>query len=657
MPFFTGSPNHVFAKDRKAIESTSHTCIYNNFDPDAAIHTLTISSSHKRDSPQNQYYCNLKLDGVYTQLCLVSDLLNKFLQAESQNMMDIEFQSLTHFKLCLPFYSQVKFDFHSIAAFEKCVSHLPDINYELGYPIFSIAIINELKQIAAFLKNEEDHSACKDLNFISEILALPTHVRRSEIEKSSASSRLVDFMDQNEREDILNEAEFNKAVKLLLVKGEHPDQVHKKGFTTPIRYAVRGLLYYKKHIKLKSKPSLANISHEQLFKHRLRLLELLLAYGADPLRRDAFQTFRLSALDEVLIIKKWKIAEIIRSYLDKPRKSISRSISIDIAAHYRGAENKIITQLSLYNGKELHATLTATLCIDSKKELEKDILRLCCDYFSAIHDDKQKNILIKMILEDLHEPNRLVEVIRNDKNEMIGFNLFHILIDSENIIYWYCSLTVLDNAWRNYGLTPLFAFQLAYSLQMLYQKYEINIFLLAIHPNSYRLLEGILHWPKHQPQHLAQRVQWLLKELAVVPSASYHNVALDSYVDKQLAVSQPESSCNKLIQNFFYHDLLKQKDWTSGFKAATILYPVADQSFQLFDQHCQRFGINTSQHISMMTELLSHFLDACKLNLPRRENNYPDNCLKDCYRLFWFSEKKPSQRAVLPAHFGYKSKL
>lgn len=391
----------------------------------------------------------------------------------------------------------------------------------------------------------------------------------------------------------------------------------------------------------------------------LRVFELLLVYRADPVIR--YRGLRnYSTLDRVMIMcdtDKFQLIQTALNFIEKPLPFLVKKIE----TFQRG--NRVVTTLDCCERKNpvqitqrFETELTNTLAHDGDEE--SAIMKLCQASFTLENDSNQA-LLKSAVMKDLRRENQVYEIIRT-KNGIIGFIIFELVpTQDRNKFIWYCSLSVIENEYRNTGLMPFFLWRTAFSLQFRHTDLAFAIGFLAIHPNSYRLTSKIEHsWPKLQAPHISGEVRDFLKKIGLNTETQYQHHILRCFVTDQIRVSEVKPSKANLLELFFWHTLLEelQMQNTQG-KAVPVMFYISDQTFLAFHHHCRQLGIPLTLHCQLFSIYLDQILGNSRgvVALPKPCRQFSP--FKDAKQLFWHNQKQESALPEVKSLALFPSKL
>jgi hypothetical protein len=288
-------------------------------------------------------------------------------------------------------------------------------------------------------------------------------------------------------------------------------------------------------------------------------------------------------------------------------------------------------------------------------------------------NDPQQVKMTKEIERTLEDEKQLVEVIRNSKQTIIGYNIYQLAdIKRTGKIYLYCNLSMLIKEYRELGITPVIMLRYALALQQLFPQSTIGVFILAVHPNSYRLVTNYLHWPMYQPHYLEKELLELMCELNILKSTNYSHDILTCYVavDNQLEVKKSAAvkkagvvnkdgmETNGTLGEFFYLYLLGQMMMDdSCSKAVPVLFFISDLTYCCIKQLCDRLEIKLEDHVGQLAPLFNEFLKKRQLLPERRYVSQNENYFSRSQLLFWCNKKVPSALNITPYKKLFVSKL
>lgn len=523
----------------------------------------------------------------------------------------------------------ISIHFHSLMAFELFTALIQTIKADENLTLFSDELIEEFEMINKSIIRDNNSNP----NAQSEFTHYLPIVKQTQ---TSAVSKLLDIL-----KDVAQRVEDEEGIwedfmpwgtwygpeldliKKLLKTSSNVNQQDAQ--ITPLNYAVR------------------------YFKNELRLISMLLYYGADPTYHDMDTSDCLSAYEYALYLNKPDLINLLQSRLttlERPLKSTIQNITTS------STSTEIKTTIEFKDisipDHPVKKSITSTLkkSIDSYEY--KAIIEMSKPNFSVENVESSTNIE-DVILADLTCPNRIIEVIRDQNSKVIGYSIFELLTsDDQKRMYWYASLSYILPEHRQSGIMMFLGWRHPLTLQLLNPDKVLAIFFLAVHQNSYRLVQNkhyhFPHWPMYQPPHMESEIRGLLRKINIGSQAKFHLGAddLSCYVTKQINVVDKQVQKPDLYTKFFYENVLDQgASLNSSGKAAPVLIYITDTTYATFAKFCGRiFGptstSNLQTHLVDLAPALKKFLPLSRKN----ELNKELSChyLNEHFSLFWLNK-------------------
>lgn len=347
-------------------------------------------------------------------------------------------------------------------------------------------------------------------------------------------------------------------------------------------------------------------------------VEKLLCYGANPLYLVPHQGIHYFTAYELALqqAKKGYNVEIFH-ILQASMMQIERSLQ----------KNNKMLRVSDIDIKSKHQCVGTTFFFPKKEDIytelkqsihqtEEEKGHLLTMFAKAFEGDKNDyKEYMEEFIEDLTEDRTYVELfyVKTCANkEFIGFNVFSI-IEINNQLILNCAYSFISDDYRGLGIMPLLAFRPAFALQAIFPDKRIAIFFNAIHYNSYRTIENLLHWPKYQSPHLKGLVELILQKVFKdnLDNLFYVHNLLSCYVKDKIKVKGKYyiKDKNNIMQKHFYERLLKFINNVPEYaRAAPVLFYVGDDSFYKMGSLLSQMGVDFYAHIKHFSDQFMVFI-------------------------------------------------
>ena len=290
--------------------------------------------------------------------------------------------------------------------------------------------------------------------------------------------------------------------------------------------------------------------------------------------------------------KSKKIYQTLLTYCLQRNKSAPSAIFKVVATTVFPLKERLHTLFRYSNGKLITTVISPSNKINDN-ELNS-LLRLAASSFNPedIKEDFQdKDAMVEMIYSDQPDEDEKI------KNNLIGFLIYKTIC--ETYLYW--SLAYLAPEYRGLGLMPLLLFRQAYAMD-----YK-GIFMLSIHPNSYKVVDkNLQHFPKHQSKELKALVTELLAAVLQVKNCEIHQQGLTCYIDGQIELKQKIMQTSQLSfsDKFFFSYLLNLPDdaITTKNRAAPILFHLDSAHLARLNAVFANQGINFVEQVNNLAK-------------------------------------------------------
>ncbi len=487
------------------------------------------------------------------------------------------------------------------------------LNQQVEYATIPEELCDELRKIFKFLQNQSAENTDNQQHSISEFKSTPDHLNPT----YEYSFDLYDLF-QNFR-TMYYSTIFKNKCKRLLASGVDPNQRRPGTKGAPLHVAV---------LEVKE----------------LDIIESLLFYGANPFMRMNGSYFT-SAIEAALETQKYDKLNVIIAAFSNPEKKFAVKI---VASDIQYENNQIVTRFWFSNGNLIETFLKI------KKQLslaEIDWILSHAAQSLYKENDPTKEKLKNEIQQDLEGENKIIEIIRHG-DDIIGFNLFEIIINKENThkMHLHFNLSLLLPAYRGLNIMIPLDFRLAYSLQRLNQDFIIGVFFLSVHINSYRKA-SLLHAPKYQPEKLDGEIHTLL-ETIYGKDASGRYVHEDStcYVNGECMVEGATiaTSGQDYKQRFFADSLGVGEGGSTKSRAVPVFFNIGHLEYNEYAEKCKKIGLDLSKHTIRLAYLLLLLLEQLLTAAPRLGFSEPKNRdrFSDSKWLFWQEKQIPKASHV-----------
>lgn len=446
-------------------------------------------------------------------------------------------------------------------------------------------IRTELKQISNYTQ------ACQYKHVVPASIAYASSYVNPALQRSTA---LVDF--------IMESSGNSKQLQKLLLSGEDPNQRNDHGETALYRAAIT---------------------------QDSKSVHLLLCYGGNPFDREngTFQSaFEVSfewgdskSLDLYNYAKPEKLAAPCSKSLMKI-KSIALVLDGNIP----------LTRIDFTNETYVFTTLKKPKQITSIE-------------FKQLFQKFQKAFQLdeKSFGEDINSENNIIEMIYNEKRELIGFNIFELITPSKNKDYLivHCLYTYIETEYRGNGLMDFLVYRLVAAIKHGVDNKKIGFLGGAITPNGYRLVHEFAHYPKYQPDHMHQLLDDILRKVYKSDDLKLFRNGITCFTEEKVSVKVNRKEKLDIHERFFYEYLLgiDINSTQENNRAAPILFLIENKSFYRMNEGFLKFGINFQEHTLELAKRLKHFFPNLGVAASLLKLS-----LFDCEQLFWNDQCVPT---------------
>ena len=203
----------------------------------------------------------------------------------------------------------------------------------------------------------------------------------------------------------------------------------------------------------------------------------------------------------------------------------------------------------------------------------------------------------------------LFDIIRNEQDEIVGFNCFDIIegeFNKQKYKVVYCRLACVEKEYRGTRIMSLLSFRGAHALKQLHPDEEIYVFFDAIHINSYRQIFDLPHYPKNRCECSREFVLEILKKIYGEEKAKEFDGIEDFFIRSESSVSggkpNPETYDLPIILKYFDEQTRNKEN-----AGIPVIFPVSSTSFDFFANSVKKRmnGADFGDHIEKLAELIS----------------------------------------------------
>lgn len=261
----------------------------------------------------------------------------------------------------------------------------------------------------------------------------------------------------------------------------------------------------------------------------------------------------------------------------------------------------------------------------------------------------------KEFKEDLNSDNIYAELFYAYSpvgNQPIGFNVFRIFeIDKQIVLN--CAYSALIKKYRGFSLMPLLIFRLTFVLDHLFPDRKVSAYFNAIHYNSYRLIENLLHWPKYQSPAVEELLKKIFTEIDENPR--YEHDIMKCFVADNVKVKDDYYTKEKthLGQKHFYERILAFANGEPAYpRAAPVIFYAGVDSFDKFSRLLADIGVDLESHVRSFSQ---HFASLVPFKPAVKRDLLQPYVAKHSAQLFFLKSckfKKVKKSLVINSHLN-----
>jgi hypothetical protein len=395
--------------------------------------------------------------------------------------------------------------------FRKC-------NEKLKLPLFTSDLIEEISRMATFTltsQNFREREIVDDLHLLPEISLQGFHVAHTEThvnperESSKELCKILYkgvrnptelYLKHKSKESFLPamplvhlSGDDEEKLQKLLSEGEDPNQRDDVG-VTPLMIAI-------------------------LFCQNIKIITLLLVYYADPFFRYTHKS-NMAVMDVIVDLIRNGQSSVERVYASEVKSLIEGSATTKIGRPLPVTVEKVKTSHA-DQSVQTRFDLSDGECIQTELKAGSTLTELL--YFLG----KQQSLFglgstsLKRglhLLFDYVTRNFLIEMIRNKKNELVGFATYQFIINSENNhVDIYYGLQMADESLQSYRLMSLLSGRLAWVLQVLLSNHTVWGVSGHATYQGYRQIKDTLHFPMYQTPELLENAKKMSVQIFKCP--------------------------------------------------------------------------------------------------------------------------------------------
>lgn len=328
----------------------------------------------------------------------------------------------------------------------------------------------------------------------------------------------------------------------------------------------------------------------------LELFKLLLFYYADPFLPGDDDSY-MSPAEYVHYYKQNDLLNLIIIHLSNPEKPLKTLKLKQI--QLEGENNKIHTLFHFTNDKVIYTVLKRTSDISDEERL--NLFQIFSRFFEVVSEKDNLNDIFTLSCDG---KNKYVELIYEGK-KLIGFNLFEISdlkkFTDHKVVHG--MISVIDPAYRGYGIMLILAFRLPLVLQKLLDK-KVAFFFCSVHYNSYDPIRNLLHYPKYYTNRIRAIAYDAMQTLFDEPAEPLKE-GITCFLEEALRVKGAfKLKNNNLFQDCFYEHILGITDkYPDKPRSAPIFTYMTQQTISHVKSVAESLGIDLDCHLQYLAEL------------------------------------------------------
>ncbi len=374
--------------------------------------------------------------------------------------------------------------------------------------------------------------------------------------------------------------------RCYLFEGDNPDQLQTCGSYNALTYAV-------------------------LRQSSVRAVELLLWYQSNPFLRTV--TVRpnqvggvlFSPLEYAIAFNQTEKANIIVHEFSKITHSIQNEKKENIESYHRYYQKGV--ESIFYNNHSL-SIKTRLMDVNSLTKTEKmEVFDIFKENFSSIHSENIKNEF-----DEEFVGSKLIDLIVNHQNKIVGFNLFDMVSPKKHPthLFVHCAYAAIEKSYRGLGLMNFLSFRLPYVIQTFFPNQCVGFFYSALHYNSYRLVSQFKHWPKYQDDQMNTLMLDLID--TIMPEAIFVKENLKTYLIDSMLVNQKPVKTNEIMLNEkMYKYELRADDEVkeeSESRSVPVAFLINEENTEFMKQLSHKKGFSFFKHISSYQNNMFQFM-------------------------------------------------
>lgn len=365
--------------------------------------------------------------------------------------------------------------------------------------------------------------------------------------------------------------------------------------------------------------------------NNIELFKLLLFYYADPFLRGNDSSF-MSAAEYMRLFKRKEMLNLMVVHFSNPEKPLKNLKVKQIKL--MSDNHKIHTTFLFTNDKVIRTVLKKTSEIEADESGK--LFQVFSQFFEIVNS---KDNLKDIFTSSFTGKNKYVELIY-EENKLIGFNLFEIsdLKKYKDHKVVHGMISVIDPAYRGYGIMLILAFRLALVLQKILTQ-KVAFFFCSVHYNSYDPIRHLLHYPKYYNNGIRAIAYDTMKTLFDQPSEPLQE-GITCFLEEALRVKGAfKLKSNNLFQDCFYEFILAiTEKYPEIPRSAPIFIYITKQTTLHVQKVADSLDINLDCHLEALKELtVKVFPDDFVVH--KSTNKLPSN------QIFWQGSSEESANA------------
>lgn len=273
--------------------------------------------------------------------------------------------------------------------------------------------------------------------------------------------------------------------------------------------------------------------------------------------------------------------------------------------------NKIITTFEIAE-KPIFSIFQPTAILTAAEH--ECLLPLFAQEFQA----KKGYDLLAILTDEISGKDKFIELIRDHKDLMVGFNLFHFFTSPQlpNHIFVCCVFSQIIPQYRRTGIMALTMLRPALTLGIASQSHIIFCYQAAAYA-SYQLANELAHHPKNKSFHMTKALYVMLKSIYGEDSFSLVQDQTALSVMEEETQVKPGDDKSSSIQKKCYEEYIMGGN--KGFFSAPVLFYADKICFEKYQKRAKNYGVNLLSFIKEFSPHLKKLVeDNCHNILPKK---------------------------------------